>query len=123
MPLTANEIAVIETGVPWLPGIPPTTCRLRLYEREGTRPVVIVSELASNLGPSITNSAARVWRAIAQRLDTTQFTLIEHSGPESFERFCEPDHFDVVTLDDGKPTWRRIAHANVRELIGGPGWW
>jgi len=43
-------------------------CYLSVYEHRGTLPVVLVYELASNEGPSVTNAAAsiatQVWRQL-----------------------------------------------------------
>ena len=116
---TVDEVIAIHSGVRWRPP-QPTTCRLRLYEGTGRPPVAVVTELARNLGLSITNGAEYVWRALAQRLDTTHFVLIEHYGPESFDHPHEPDTFDVVTVDAaGEPSWRPISVEQLHQLLGG----
>ena len=99
---------------------PATRCRLRQFRDAGGRPVVVVTQLAENEGPSVTNAAEHIWRAVARRLDTTEFTLIEHYGAESF---AVPDEdamgFDIVILTPaGQPRWEPIGAARLRSLIG-----
>ncbi|MBV8529012.1 MAG: hypothetical protein JOZ75_11910, partial [Candidatus Dormibacteraeota bacterium] len=54
MPLALDQTVTIEPDRRTYPTVPPTTCRLRLYEWAGQRPAVaIVSELADNRGLSV----------------------------------------------------------------------
>lgn len=118
--LTVDELIEVDSGERWRRGLPLTRCRLRLYEAPGRPPVAVVTELVDNPGLSVTNAAEYVWRALARRLDSTRFTLVEHYGPESFAGGSEPAQFDVVTVGaGGEPSWRRISIEEVRELVGG----
>ena len=124
MPLTVDEVVTIDVGAAGSRS-EPTSCRLRVYEWiAGRASVVIVSELAQNQGLSVTNAAEQIWRAVAQRLDTARFTLIEHYGPDaSAGAMRHHETFDVVTVDPaGHPSWRSISRREVRALTGESGW-
>lgn len=124
MPLTVDEVVTIDVGAAGSHSAP-TTCRLRVYEWiAGRPPVVVVSELTQNQGLSVTNAAEHIWRAVAQRLDTTRFTLIEHYGPDACAgAMRHHETFDVVTVGvGGHPSWRSISRSEVRALTGEAGW-
>lgn len=117
---TVDELLVVDCDADWATLQPATTCRLRVYRPAGGSPVAMVTELACNRGPSITNAAAWVWRAVAKLLDTTAFDLVEHYGPESFADGSEPDHYAIVKLDARtRPAWRRVSTAELHQLAGG----
>lgn len=94
-----------------------TRCRLRLFRGADGRPLAVVTELAENTGASVTNAAEDVWRALARRLDTTRFTLIEHYGRESGAAGGGEETFDVVTVTNGKPGWRSITADELHRLM------
>ena len=94
---TVDELLVVDCDAEWATLQPATT--LRVYRPADGSPVAMVTELAWNRGPSITNLAAWVWRAVARLLDTTAFDLVEYYGPESFADGGEPDHYAIVKLD------------------------
>ena len=117
---TVDELLVVDCDAEWATLQPATTCRLRVYRPAGGAPVAMVTELAWNRGPSITNVAAWVWRAVARLLDTTAFDLVEHHGPESYADGAEPDHYAIVQLDARtRLAWRRISSAELQQLVGG----
>jgi len=121
-------------------------CRVRIYPAtvaSGGLPVVILSELASNHGPSVTNTVEQLAAEIASRclpeMDGIEppATFIEHSPDAG----CQHDrlgaeHFDLVTFAHhagrprfttarrgmlqrfGEPDWRRTSRADVEQLIG-----
>lgn len=62
MVLTADDVIAIASDRPWRRGMPPTRCRLRLYERQGEPPVAVVTELADNPGLSVTTAGEHVRR-------------------------------------------------------------
>jgi hypothetical protein len=99
----------------------PTRCRLRLYRCPDGTPLAVVTELAENRGHSVSNAAEHVWRALALRLDTTRFVLVEHYGPESYEAGRKGETFDVVTIENGQPRWRRTSAGDLRELLPNDG--
>jgi hypothetical protein len=94
-----------------------TRCRLRLFRSAGGRQVAVVTELAENTGASVTNAAEDVWRALARRLDTTRFTMVEHYGPESGHAGAGEETFDVVTVANGKPGWQPITADDLHRLM------
>jgi hypothetical protein len=120
VPPTVDEVVEVDSGQPSPRGRPTTRCRLRLYESPGRAPVAVVTELAGNPGLSVTTAAECIWRALARRLDTTRFTLIEHYGPESYPYpwWKEPSTYDLVTVGGDGPTWKRLSDVEVTRLIG-----
>ena len=107
-----DEVIEVDPGVRWRNGHPFTRCRYRQFdvlEPQGHPSVVVVTELADNPGLSITNAAEFVWRAIARRLDSTTFIMVEHYGRESYRYGRETETFDVVTLAaNGEPEWHPL---------------
>jgi len=121
-------------------------CRIRVFaptEASGGLPVVILSELASNHGPSITNTAEQLAAEIATRylpeMDGLEppATFVEHYPDTGCQRDrLGAEHFDLVSFAHhagrprfvpmhrgmlqcfGEPTWRRISRAAVEEMIG-----
>jgi len=121
-------------------------CRVRIFaatEASGGLPVVILTELASNHGPSITNTAEQLAAEIATRylpeMDGIESpaTFIEHYPDTGCQRDrLGAEHFDLVTFAHhagrprfasarrgmlqrfGEPDWRRISRAEVEQLIG-----
>ena len=116
---TADELFVVNPGAR-SHSSRPTTCRLRLYRPVGRDPVALVTELAWNRGPSITNVAVSVWRAVAELLGSDHFVLVEHYGSESYAGGKETDRYAVVTVDSsGRATWRHLSTEQLHELVGG----
>ena len=116
---TVDELFVVNTGGR-SQSSRPTTCRLRLYRPVGRDPVAMVTELAWNRGPSITNAAESVWRAVAELLGSEQFVLVEHYGPESYAGGNETDRYAVVTVDSSeRATWRHLTTEQLHQLVGG----
>lgn len=108
MTVTLLEDTVIEvdSGERYHHGRRLTRCRLRLFQpATAPVPVVVVSELADNPGMSITNSAEYIWRALARRLDSLDFVMVEHYGAESYVGGRESETFDIVSVVDGEPDW------------------
>jgi len=102
-------------------------CYLSVYEHRGTLPVVLVYELASNEGPSVTTAAAsiatQVWRQLLP--DAKEGIIVVEAYTDTHRRAGEPSaRFAEVTFDlDGDalhlPRWRHIERAEVEALIGG----
>ena len=116
---TADELLVVHSGVRDDTS-PPTTCRLRLYRPAGRDPVAVVTALAWNRGPSITNVAESVWRAVAALLGSERFLLVERYGPGSYADAEEADRYAVVTVDgSGRPTWRHLLSEQLHIVVGG----
>ncbi len=105
-------------------------CYLSVYEHRGTLPVVLVYELASNEGPSVTNAAAsiatQVWRQLLPDAKEGIIVVEAYKDGDTRRRAGEPsERFAEVTFDlDGdvlhSPRWRHIERADVEALIGGP---
>ncbi len=89
---------------------------------------LIVYELASNEGPSVTTAAAsiatQVWRQLLP--DAKEGIIVGEAYTDTQRRAGEPSaRFAEVTFDlDGDalhaPRWRHIERAEVERLIGGP---
>jgi len=89
---------------------------------------LIVYELASNEGPSVTTAAAsiatQVWRQLLP--DAKEGIIVIEAYTDTPRRAGEPSaRFAEVTFDlDGdalhSPRWRHIERAEVEALIGGP---
>ena len=115
----ADELFVVPSGAR-RDALRPTSCRLRLYRPVGRDPVALVTELAWNRGPSITNVAESVWRAVAALLGSEQFVLVEHYGADSYADGSETDRYAVVTVDSsGRATWRHLSTEQLHQLVGG----
>jgi len=121
-------------------------CRVRIFaspEASGGLPVVILTELATNTGPSVTNTVEQLAAEIATRYLGEQdgleppFVLVEHYPDTGCRRdHLNVEHFDLVTFAHyrprahwqapwrgviqkfGEPDWRRISRADVEQLIG-----
>ena len=84
-------------------------CRLRIYGANvGT--VIVLSELAENLGVSVTNAAAALATEIARiyQLDPDTTFWIEHYGAFSYKGGDCDETFDLVTF-----TWRNRTASNA----------
>ncbi len=121
-------------------------CRVRVFaspEASGGLPVVILTELATNDGPSVTNTVEQLAAEILTRYLGEQdgleppFVLVEHYPDTGCRRdHLGAEHFDLVTFAHyqprarwqgphrgmlqrfGEPDWRRISRADVEQLIG-----
>jgi hypothetical protein len=118
--LLRDEIIEVAPGRNALDGVLPTVCRLRLYQARGAPPTAMVTELPGNPGPSITNAAEHIWKALAAALSTPSFVMVEHYARETYPGPAREGlpTFDVVTVVDGLPHWRRLTEAERRTLIG-----
>jgi hypothetical protein len=99
------------------PSQAPTHCRLRVYRGRDGAQVALVTELASNSGMSITNAAEHVWAAVARRLDTTQFAMVEHYDSGSYRQPLHDETFDLVWVEGGRPRWRHLGPKGFQELL------
>ena len=84
-------------------------CRLRIYGANvGT--VIVLSELAENLGVSVTNAAAALATEIARIYDLETVTTfwVEHYGAFSYTASGGDETFDLVTF-----TWRNRTASNA----------
>jgi hypothetical protein len=99
---------LVRCASPW-GVITPTTYALRAIHRQHDV-VVIVSELASNDGLSVTNNAEQIHAQLVARYGES-VRHVEHYDHESYSRFVErPATYDEVTLDsDGHARWRYLA--------------
>lgn len=100
-----------------------TRCRLRLFRGQGGGTVALVTEIAANKGPSITNAAEHVWSHLARQLDSVEFVMVEHydagSYPGTRRVTSEREEtFDLVTVDHGRPSWKHLGFDGFRGLLG-----
>ena len=122
---------------------PGAVCRVRIYERPGAVPVVIVSELAENKNTSITNMAeylaaeipAKYLPGVFESDQQPPFVWVEHYPRErlAYGRNVR-EAYDLVTFVNyrpkqvleagrwrvklGAPEWRHVTKAEVEQLIG-----
>jgi hypothetical protein len=101
-------------------------CHLRIFQ-DKTATIIIMTELATNPGMSITNAAEGLTSKIVKQFhlnpQTTRF--IEHYGQESYELEEGRDHvdtFDEVTFSwQGKhatnPEWRPAHTEEITNLL------
>lgn len=114
-------------------------CRIRVYlpDEERDAVVVICTELANNLGTSVTNALRRIAAEVigAHRLPTP-LVWIEHHPPETTAGRTET--FEMVLFDSyevrerrapylgdraveiGSPSWKPLDRASVEMLVGEP---
>ena len=106
-------------------------CRVRILQRDGSPPIVILTELPDNESTSITNMIERVTlEVIAKHLphrleviDEPPAIVIEHYPPRPGERRGRLDGatYDLVTFGSWRP--RMVRHgADNRPSLGEPEW-
>src|SRR5690348_15423639 len=82
---THDDLFAYKDGIHRIPG----RCRIRVYGRQGSLPLVIATELADNPGPSITNAvealAEQVWRTLLPHA-REGFLWVEHYSDASYVR-------------------------------------
>jgi hypothetical protein len=121
-------------------------CRVRIYAptvASGGLPVVLLTELPSNTGPSVTNEVEQIAAEVLSRYLPEQdgaeppFALVEHYPDTGCRRDeLAAEHFDLVTFAHyagrprwsiqqramaqrfGEPDWRRVDRAQVEQWIG-----
>ena len=116
-------------------------CRIRIYSPDDPQdaPVVICSELASNLGTSVTETAQSVAGEVIEHHHLRRPVWIEHYPPEATNGRDET--FDLVAFSSssyevrqiphgggggaghhniGKPSWQSLDRKTVEALIGQP---
>jgi hypothetical protein len=117
-------------------------CRIRIYSPDDPQdaPVVICSELASNLGTSVTETAQSVAGEVIEHHHLRRPVWIEHYPTEATNGRDET--FDLVAFSSssyevrqiprggsgggarhhniGKPSWKSLDRKTVEALIGQP---
>lgn len=117
-------------------------CRIRVYEEQGQKPVVICSQLPNNDNTSVTNVVEYLAAEIVEEFlpdlpdSAVPFLWVQHYPPESLPDYVS-ERFSLVTFSSyqavtkrtgrpnlperltlGEPTWEEISHRKVNELIG-----
>ena len=121
-------------------------CRVRIYAPPAAAdglPIVLLEELASNTGPSVTNEVEQIAAEVLSRSLPEQdgaeppFLLVEHDPDTGCRRDeLAAEHFDQVTFAHyagrprfwnvqrgmvqrfGEPEWHRVERAQVETWIG-----
>lgn len=109
-----------------------SVCRLQVFDRGADYPyTVLVTELDSNAGTSVTNAAEIIAEAVWRLLErpTRNICYIEHYEDRMFigTRPLFREEFDLVQFDRGesrddcifrRPHWRRISKQEAETLCG-----
>lgn len=119
-------------------------CRVRIIEREGSAPLLILTELASNPSTSVTNMVEHlVPELIAKHMphrfevvDEPPAIVVEHYEPIPGKRrgLRQKPTYDLVTFGNwrprrvwlsgqerlslGEPDWRHMPEHEIRDLLG-----
>ena len=110
-------------------------CRIRIYSPDVPKdaPVVICSELANNLGTSVTEAAQTITGEVIEHHDLSRPVWIEHYPPEATNGQAET--FDLVTFSSyevretlrrggakhhkvGNPSWKPLDRKTIEALLG-----
>jgi hypothetical protein len=91
-------------------------CRLRIYQLECDRVVIIVSQLPNNTGRSITNAAEHLIQLVRfhYHLTPAKMMWIEHYP--SCDRENE-DIYEEVGLVNGRATWNPTTKNKLEALL------
>jgi hypothetical protein len=115
---------------------PEGRCRVRIIQRNGDAPILLISELADNPSTSITNMMEHLAPEIIREFLPQAFeelelpTIIEHYPPRGKYR----EALDLVTFEKpsprkawlggrqrislGEPHWRHLPIEDVRRILG-----
>ena len=107
-------------------------CRVRIYAPPAASsglPTVLLSELAGNTGPSITNEVEQIAAVLSRYLPEQDgaeppFLLVEHYPDMGCRRDAlAAEHFDQVTLAHyaGRPRWS-VQQRGMVQRFGEPDW-
>ena len=113
------------------PARPHLLCHVRIFDRGAQPPVVILTEIASNPGASVTNASEYIATELRSRhslLRSTNPVWIEHYNGESYtEGLFAPDRFGTIAFawDANRaayrsPEWRPLAASELQTLLGIP---
>ena len=97
-------------------------CRVRVYERNNGSHIVLLTELNSNSGESITSACDRIATALVEtkKLRPTTTRWIQHEPPYQ----GVPEVFDELRFDwkddniASDPKWQRLTDGQVEAMIG-----
>lgn len=99
-----------------------SVCRMRTWPSLN-RLLVVVTELKDNPGPSVTNSAAAIFKAVLDKfqIDRDDLVLVEHYGPESYALGAEKeDRFARVLIDEnGNAAWQHVTEQQMVRMLEG----
>jgi hypothetical protein len=91
-------------------------CRLRIYQLECARTVIIVSNLSENTGRSITNAAEHLIQLVRFQYNLTPNKMMWIEHYPSYERE-DKDTFDEVRLINGEATWNPTTKTKLEEML------
>ena len=113
----------------------PSQCRVRIYlpDEVEDAPVVLCSELATNLGTSVTEAVKRIAGEVIKHYRLPRPVWIEHYPPEATNGSTET--FDLVVFESyevrkvlvggkrrcyevGSPSWKPLDRDAVEALVG-----
>lgn len=92
-------------------------CRVRLFLARDGQPVALLTEVdGSGVGPSVTNEAEHIVRALIQRGHVPpECRFIEHYERSGFGG----DTFDILSVSpSGQPSWEPVAFEHVVDALG-----
>jgi hypothetical protein len=92
-------------------------CRIRVYDTP-KGPLVLMSEVQGNPGPSVTNAAEFIVKQVSGRLGLKEAIFVEHYDGNSYDTGRDAIDFDLVTINDGTPNWKHLRAEDMEELIG-----
>ena len=91
-------------------------CRVRIFVLAASRPVVLLTDLDTNIGPSVTNAVEFIIRALIRRGHATSiFRFIEHYERDA-PRMATFD--EVFILSNGAPSWTPLTFEQAVEILG-----
>lgn len=104
-------------------------CRIRIYEEQGRKPVVICSQLPNNDNTSATNTVEYLAAEIVEEFlpdlpdSDVPFFWVQHYPPESLPGSV-PEQFSLVTFSSYQPFKKRTGRPNLTErlALGEPAW-
>ena len=105
-------------------------CRVRVYKQGSREPVVVITELEKNKGPSITNSIEDIMLNARLMIQAGGLRLpngaifVEHYTKDSYPGYInrltrdKSDSFAKVSLSsDGKPVWKDLSTGQISEMV------
>jgi hypothetical protein len=97
-------------------------CHVRIYQDDELEflPVVVVSELVDNPGPSILHTiqhvASQIWRELLPGLEAAPVVVMHYPRDHPERRHSGQATFSLVVFGHAQPTWRRLLQPTFQRL-------